>query len=197
MNARPAPTQIGYGGDYNPEQWPRPVWDEDYAAFDLAGIDTLTVGVFAWAHLQPAEDRDDFSTLDAIVQRATAGGKRIVLATPSGAMPPWLAKKYPEACRGLFPGLFGTSTANGTTTARPMPISGGCRVRISPTNSPSGTATTRQSSCCTSATEHAELPAPHLRCRLPGLAAQTVRRPGCAEPCLEHHVLVAHLHRLG
>jgi beta-galactosidase len=104
MTARQAPTQIAYGGDYNPEQWPRPVWDEDYAAFDLAGINTLTVGVFAWAHLQPAEDRVDFSQLDAIVQRATAEGKRVVLATPSGAMPPWLAKKYPEACRVDFEG---------------------------------------------------------------------------------------------
>ena len=32
------PHQIQYGGDYNPEQWAREVWDEDYAAFDLAGI---------------------------------------------------------------------------------------------------------------------------------------------------------------
>jgi beta-galactosidase len=96
--------QIGYGGDYNPEQWPREVWNDDYAAFKLAGINTVTVGVFAWAHLQPAEDRYDFSTLDAIVERATAEGMRIVLATPSGAMPPWLAHKYPEACRVDFEG---------------------------------------------------------------------------------------------
>ncbi|AXX29347.1 beta-galactosidase [Actinosynnema pretiosum subsp. pretiosum] len=96
--------QISYGGDYNPEQWPEDVWDQDYAAFELAGIDTLTVGVFAWAHLQPAEDRYDFTTLDAIVERAAAEGKRIVLATPSGAMPPWLARAYPEACRVDFEG---------------------------------------------------------------------------------------------
>ncbi|MBP2324919.1 beta-galactosidase [Kibdelosporangium banguiense] len=95
---------IGYGGDYNPEQWPREVWDQDYAAFELANINTLTVGVFAWAHLQPAEDRYDFTMLDATVERAAAEGKNIVLATPSGAMPPWLAHKYPEACRVDFEG---------------------------------------------------------------------------------------------
>ncbi|MDU0294074.1 beta-galactosidase [Saccharothrix longispora] len=95
---------MGYGGDYNPEQWPREVWDRDYEAFSLAHVDTVTVGVFAWAHLQPAEDRYDFSTLDAIVERATAEGKRIVQATPSGAMPPWLAHAYPEACRVDFEG---------------------------------------------------------------------------------------------
>ncbi|MFI9007525.1 beta-galactosidase [Actinosynnema sp. NPDC053489] len=96
--------RIGYGGDYNPEQWPRDVWDADYAAFALAGVDTVTLGVFAWAHLQPAEDRYDFTTLDAIVDRAAAEGVRIVLATPSGAMPPWLAHAYPDACRVDFEG---------------------------------------------------------------------------------------------
>ena len=63
-------TGIRYGGDYNPEQWPREVWEEDYAAFDQARINTLSLGVFGWAHLQPAEDRYDFSRLDAIVERA-------------------------------------------------------------------------------------------------------------------------------
>ncbi|NUU15959.1 beta-galactosidase [Cellulomonas humilata] len=96
--------QILYGGDYNPEQWPREVWDQDYPAFDLAGLTTVTLGVFAWAHLQPAEERYDFSTLDAIVERATAEGRSIVLATPSGAMPPWLARAYPDACRVDFEG---------------------------------------------------------------------------------------------
>src|SRR5690606_22196850 len=76
--------RIRYGGDYNPEQWPHEVWEEDYAAFDLASIDTLTIGVFGWSHIQPAEDRYDFTMLDAIVQRAVAGGRSIVLATPTG-----------------------------------------------------------------------------------------------------------------
>ncbi|MCS7479226.1 beta-galactosidase [Umezawaea endophytica] len=96
--------RIAYGGDYNPEQWPEEVWDRDYEAFELAGIDTLTVGVFAWAHLQPAEDRYDFDVLDAVVERAAAEGRRIVLATPTGAMPPWLAHAYPNACRVDFEG---------------------------------------------------------------------------------------------
>ncbi len=91
--------QIRYGGDYNPEQWRREVWDADDAAFEQAGITTVTLGVFAWAHLQPAEDRYDFSTLDAIVERSAAQGRDIVLATPSGAMPPWLATAYADACR--------------------------------------------------------------------------------------------------
>jgi beta-galactosidase len=97
-------SKILYGGDYNPEQWPRAVWEEDYAAFDLASIDTLTLNVFSWATLQPDEDTYDFAQLDEIVARAEAGGRGIVLATSTGALPPWLAHRHPEVERTDFQG---------------------------------------------------------------------------------------------
>lgn len=97
-------SKVRYGGDYNPEQWPRPVWEQDYEIFDTASIDTLTIGVFAWAHVQPDEHTYDFTLLDQIVERAVAGGRSIVLATPTGAMPPWLAHEHPEVNRTDFEG---------------------------------------------------------------------------------------------
>lgn len=100
----PRTSRIAYGGDYNPEQWPREVWEADYAAFDQAGIDTVTVGVFAWALTQPAEDRYDLSILDEIVDRAAAAGRQVCLATGTGALPPWLAHQHPEVCRTDFEG---------------------------------------------------------------------------------------------
>ncbi|WP_129668366.1 beta-galactosidase [Phytoactinopolyspora endophytica] len=96
--------KILYGGDYNPEQWPRTVWDDDLTAFKLAHIDTLTVGVFDWSLLQPDEQTYDFSLLDEVVQTTTSAGKRLVIATATGAMPPWLAHQYPEVCRTDFEG---------------------------------------------------------------------------------------------
>jgi beta-galactosidase len=97
-------SKILYGGDYNPEQWPRAVWEEDYAAFDLASIDTLTLNVFSWATVQPDEDTYDFAQLDEIVARAVEGGREIVLATSTGALPPWLAHRHPEVERTDFQG---------------------------------------------------------------------------------------------
>ena len=97
-------SKILYGGDYNPEQWPRPVWEEDYAAFDLASVDTVTLNVFSWATLQPDEDTYDFAQLDEIVARAVEGSRGIVLATSTGALPPWLAHRYPEVGRTDFQG---------------------------------------------------------------------------------------------
>jgi beta-galactosidase len=100
----PQSTKIPYGGDYNPEQWPEEVWARDYELFDLARIDTVTLGVFAWALTQPAPDRYDFGLLDRIVERAGAEGRKICLATGTGALPPWLARAHPEVTRTDFEG---------------------------------------------------------------------------------------------
>ena len=98
------PRTILYGGDYNPEQWPRSVWEDDYAGFDQARINTLTVNVFSWAALEPREGRYEFGVLDEIVERAERAGRYLVLATSTGAMPPWLATDYPEVLRVDFEG---------------------------------------------------------------------------------------------
>ncbi|MER5754049.1 beta-galactosidase [Streptomyces sp. NPDC002088] len=96
--------KIRYGGDYNPEQWPEEVWDEDHRLFTQAGIDTLTVGVFSWSLTQTAEDTYDFTVLDRILDRAAAEGRQVCLATGTAALPPWLARTYPEVNRTDFEG---------------------------------------------------------------------------------------------
>jgi beta-galactosidase len=100
----PRTARIPYGGDYNPEQWAEPVWDEDHRAFDLAHIDTLTVGVFVWSLTQPAEEVYDLEVLERILDRAHAEGRQVCLATGTGAVPPWMARTYPEVCRTDFEG---------------------------------------------------------------------------------------------
>ena len=32
-----------YGGDYNPNQWPKEIWDEDMKLFHQAGINSTTI----------------------------------------------------------------------------------------------------------------------------------------------------------
>jgi beta-galactosidase len=100
----PVTPSTPYGGDYNPEQWPQDVWKQDYRLFDTARIDTVTVGVFTWALTQPAEDIYDFTVLDRIVAEAEAHGRRICLATGTGAHPAWLARAHPEVTRTDFEG---------------------------------------------------------------------------------------------
>jgi beta-galactosidase len=55
MHLLPRLSALSYGGDYNPEQWPAATWREDAKLMGEAGITLVTVGVFAWAWLEPAD----------------------------------------------------------------------------------------------------------------------------------------------
>lgn len=96
MEASRWPRKIVYGGDYNPEQWPEPVWDEDMRLFKLAGIDIATLNVFSWALNQPDETTYRFDWLDAMMDKLHANGIRVCLGTSTAAHPAWMARKYPD-----------------------------------------------------------------------------------------------------
>lgn len=93
-----------YGGDYNPEQWPRDIWEEDMRLFNKAHINSATINVFSWAKLQPSENEYDFSELDAIIDRLAKEDMEIVLATSTAALPAWMCRKYPDVTRVDFEG---------------------------------------------------------------------------------------------
>ncbi len=97
--------KIVYGGDYNPEQWPREIWKEDMKLFKEAHIDIVTLNVFNWATLQPSEEEYDFSKLDEVMELVHKNGLKVCLATSTGAHPAWMAKKYPEILRVEFNGM--------------------------------------------------------------------------------------------
>lgn len=97
--------KIAYGGDYNPEQWPEEIWQEDMRLLKEAHIDTLTLNVFSWAALQPSEEVYDFSRLDKIMNLVRENGFQVCLATSTGAHPAWMAKRYPDILRTEFNGM--------------------------------------------------------------------------------------------
>ena len=90
-----------HGGDYNPEQWLNQpeILEKDMEYFKKAKINTVTLGIFSWAVLEPEEDRYEFEWLKTIINRLYENGISTILATPSGARPKWLADKYPEVLR--------------------------------------------------------------------------------------------------
>ena len=90
-----------HGGDYNPEQWidTPEIWDEDMKLMQEGHLNEFTVGIFSWAEIEKEEGVFDFSWLDTIIDKIYRAGGRVVLATPSGARPKWLADKYPEVLR--------------------------------------------------------------------------------------------------
>ncbi|MFJ9738365.1 beta-galactosidase [Streptomyces sp. NPDC101166] len=101
----PAP-RLAYGADYNPEQWPRDVWEEDVRLMREAGVTVVSVAIFSWARLQPGPEEWDFGWLDEVMDLLHAGGIGVDLATATASPPPWLTAAHPE----ILP-----VTANGET----------------------------------------------------------------------------------
>lgn len=90
-----------HGGDYNPDQWldhPE-ILQRDIAYMKEAHINTVTVGVFSWATMEPVEGEYNFEWLDWVFDQMEAMNGYVILATPSGGRPQWLSEKYPEVNR--------------------------------------------------------------------------------------------------
>jgi len=104
-------TALLFGGDYNPEQWPESGWDEDVALMKQAGVNTVTLGVFAWSSIEPREGEFEFGWLDRAIELMHANGIGVILATPTASPPPWFSLAHPE---GLPVTADGTRLAHGS-----------------------------------------------------------------------------------
>lgn len=102
-HACPAFPHFIHGADYNPEQWlhDKSIWDKDMELMKKANCNELSVGIFSWSTLEPREGEYDFSFLDEIIEKVHQNGGKIILSTPSGARPHWMADKYGEVLRVL------------------------------------------------------------------------------------------------
>jgi beta-galactosidase len=88
--------RIAYGGDYNPEQWPEEVQDEDMRLMKEAGVSLVSLGIFAWAKVEPRPGEYDFSWFDRTMDRLDDAGVAVCLGTMTASPPPWLAARHPE-----------------------------------------------------------------------------------------------------
>ena len=61
-----------------------------------AGVNLVSVGIFSWARLEPAEGKFDFEWLDRILDLLHGGGIQVDLATATASPPPWLSHRHPE-----------------------------------------------------------------------------------------------------
>lgn len=90
-------TRLAFGGDYNPEQWPESVWQDDVRLMREAGVTMVSVGIFSWALLEPSPGEYDFGWLDRVIGLLHDHGIRVDLGTPTVAPPVWFYREHPDA----------------------------------------------------------------------------------------------------
>ena len=168
-----------YGGDYNPEQWPKEIWKEDLRLFDLAGINSATVNVFSWAKLQSSEEEYNFAELDEIIDTLSKANVQIVLATSTACHARLAGAQVPRGRPGWITRAAGISSAAGTT---PAPTALVFQHYAREAGAPAGGALRQQSSRGVLARQQRvrrSLLLRELRKGFPGLAAEALRHTGC------------------
>ena len=90
-----------YGGDYNPEQWLEypEILKQDIEYMKKANINVVTLGIFSWAALEPEEGIYTFEWMEERINTLYENGISVILSTPSGSRPKWMADKYEEVLR--------------------------------------------------------------------------------------------------
>ena len=88
--------RIWYGGDYNPDQWPEEVWDDDVRLMKKADVNLVSVGIFSWAKIETSEGVYDFDWLDRIIDKLGEAGVAVDLASATASPPMWLTQAHPE-----------------------------------------------------------------------------------------------------
>lgn len=89
------PPTILYGADYNPEQWPEAIWQEDMRLMKLANVNMVSINIFSWASLEPRPEEYHFGQLDRIMDLLAAHGIMADLATATASPPTWMSRLYP------------------------------------------------------------------------------------------------------
>ncbi len=88
--------RVLFGAAYYHEYQPSPRLETDLDLMAAAHFSVIRVGESVWSTWEPEDGRFDLDWLQPVLDGAHARGISVVLGTPTYAVPPWLARKYPE-----------------------------------------------------------------------------------------------------
>ena len=85
-----------FGAAYYAEYMPCDRLEEDMTMLTQAGFNMIRVAESTWSTWEPRDGEFDFSVLRRVLDAAQRHGLSVIVGTPTYAIPPWLAKKYPD-----------------------------------------------------------------------------------------------------
>ncbi len=87
---------ILYGAAYYDEYMPVQRLDEDMRLLKEAGMNVIRIAESTWATMEPERGRFDFHHIDRALAAAQQQGLKVIVGTPTYAIPAWLARQCPE-----------------------------------------------------------------------------------------------------
>jgi beta-galactosidase len=90
------PPRVLFGAAYYHEYQPRERLKEDLDLMAEAHFTVIRVGESVWSTWEPDNGQFDLDWLQPVLDGAHERGIAVILGTPTYAVPPWLARLYPE-----------------------------------------------------------------------------------------------------
>jgi len=90
------PDTLLYGVAYYEEYTPVDRVDEDARMMKAAGINVVRIAESTWGTLEPQPGVFDFSHVDRMLAAMNKQGIKVIVGTPTYAIPTWLAREHPN-----------------------------------------------------------------------------------------------------
>ena len=88
--------ELLFGTAYYPEYMPWDRIDEDFDMMEKAGMNVVRIAESTWSTLEREDGVFDFSYIDKVLKKAEETGMKVIIGTPTYAVPSWLVKKDPD-----------------------------------------------------------------------------------------------------
>lgn len=85
-----------FGCAYYPEAWEKERWETDFRLMRELGFNMVRLGEFNWGKFEPEEGVFNFDDYREVLDLAYRYGIRVMMCTPTAAVPRWMAARYPE-----------------------------------------------------------------------------------------------------
>src|SRR5271165_552293 len=87
---------ILFGAAYYEEYAPSDRLDEDVQMMKATGITVVRIAESTWGTLEPKPGIFDFSHVDRVLTAMDKAGIKVIVGTPTYAIPTWLAREHPD-----------------------------------------------------------------------------------------------------
>lgn len=109
VTAQSWPDQILFGAAYYDEYAPADRLEEDVKMMKAAHITVVRIAESTWGTMETAPGAFDFHHIDRVLSAMDKAGIKVIIGTPTYAIPTWLAKDHPDvlAITPQGPGQYG------------------------------------------------------------------------------------------
>jgi len=85
-----------YGVAYYDEYMPYDRLEQDVRMMKEAGVNVVRIAESTWSTLEPQDGTFDFTHIDRVLDAMHRASIRVIVGTPTYAVPTWLVRKYPD-----------------------------------------------------------------------------------------------------